>query len=506
MNKHGFTFFLFFFILKTACAQSESGFQWILPLQDTLFPIGIPSKDFIALRADKSDKKVYLLEINGKKDPVPYDSISWNNEKIWNSWKDGLRGVFHTEKDMIVPPVYDRIEAISKAENNWAYRINKYGMDAVVNNQNHLVLPYQKLSYARLSLIGDTILSYLPHDVFEPSSADYSYKSKNGVTVSDAVAKKQLPPAFQRISYNQYVISYTQKGKIRQDTFAAAEKFVKDIALVKRDSLWGYWRKNGSWVITPRFQAAQPFDEQGLAVAKQGGKYGVIKANGDFLVAPRFANLKPRLPGLFEFTENGKTGLVDSFGTVVLQPGVFTNFQTAGTQCFAAQSGDSLLVFQRNGNPLNLGKVTECSKTAYDQRFLIKIKVAGKDKSILGVWSADGKWCIPNILSGSVKEKKNFFIVETLADPCCEINGVNFGSNQKGKYLIFDRTGAPLLSFPVDNVVETNDDTFVIFKLKDKYGLVASLEQQIKPEYSNLKSLGNGWISAEKDGKIGILK
>lgn len=484
----------------TLRAQPPSGkLQWVVQLDNGQIPVGKPAPDLVAI---KENNRLYLLNLDGEKRPMSYDSIAHENGLFWSVWKGGLQGIYHLERGELIPAVYEHISPVSKHETNWAYEVMKYGMTAVVNSENKLVLPYTGRGYQSLALVSDSILEYfdLRKEVF--------YFSKNGNPVS--VARLQKGPDFQRISAQQYVFSALVNGTVRRDTFTAAEKFTDGIAPVKKDQSWGYLLATGNWLIPPRFQAVLPFDEKGHAVVKENDKYGVVRKDGSYLIRPGFQFLKPFTPGLFEFKENGLTGLVDSLGKTILTPGEYGGFSMAGEECFTAKSGDSLLVFRNDGQLIPVSGLLWCSKTSDSPHFLagqnLQADRAKTRRFFKGLMTPEGKWLIPPVMTGIVTESKKFVVAEAVAQPCCAIGPVNIGNNQPGKFLIFNRNAEPLVTTPVDAASISADGYFVFFEQGGKSGLVASPEEKLPAEFDELKSMGNGWVFVKKGNRYGALK
>jgi hypothetical protein len=321
----------------------------------------------------------------------------------------------------------------------------------------------------------------------------------------------QKGPYFQRISAEQYVLTALVDGRVRKDTFSVAENFVNDIAIVKKGQWWGYLLNNGDWLLPPSYQAALPFDEMGHAVVKKDDKYGILKKDGTFLIKPDYQFLKPFSLGLFEYRVEGRSGLIDTLGNTILPPGEYGGFSMAGTACFAAKSGDSLLVFTNEGLPLDMSGLVWLSKDRYGPNFFIgqnKQANRAKNKEFKkGLMSPTGQWLIQPVLKGSIAEHKQFFIVEAAANPCCLIGPVNLGVNQPGKYLIFDTgTLQPLFTHSVDAAKPSADGHFIIFEIDKKYGLAASLYDIVPAEFDELNAMGNGWIYVRKGNNYGALK
>jgi hypothetical protein len=269
MVKVSLSFFLWFGFHLLLFSQEEVQYKWILPLQTNMVPFGKASAEFTAAI---QNKKAVLINVIGEKKELPYDSITNEFGSFWKIYKDGYQGIFHVHKGEIIPPVFDRVSVSLKNENNWCFEVVKYRMSALVNDHNRMIVPYRKDSFSGLIFIGDTILGVQKRYVNNPIVTDYDYFSYNGMPVSLADVRKQMVPDFQRISANQFVLTTYRNNKVKSDTFSGADKFVDDIAIVKRDSLWGYISRNGDWLITPKYQAAAPFDKDGYAVVKASGK------------------------------------------------------------------------------------------------------------------------------------------------------------------------------------------------------------------------------------------
>ena len=501
MPKPAFTIFLFFCSLSCFFAQNADNFRWVVPLQSDLHVFGSTSANEFSIR---EGKQVFLVNVSGERTPLPYDSIAYEQGKYWRVWKNDLQGMYHLEKGEIVAPLFDYIQSATRSENNWVYQVQNYGMYAVINDRNQLLLPYQKAPYARLTLVRDTILGYLKHDVYNFVDADMLFVSRQGVTVKDVAVPASSNAEFQRISANQYVFSSLKNGKTRRDTFAAAEKFVDNIALVRRDTLWGYFRNDGSWLLPPRYQAATAFDTMGYAVVKTRGKYGVIKKDGTFQVPAQWAFLKPAFPGFFEYKENGRIGIVDQQGKTIIPAGNFSSFRTAGLQCITAKSADTLLIFRRDGTPLDIKGVVNC--TDGDNKGLFGACIGKRYQGKWGVLQPDGQWRIEPVAGGRFQERKHFFIIEAVPNPCCTIAGFNVGVSQPGKQLLFDASGKLLLDHSVDEISGHPNYPYLFYKTQGKWGLIAASGAHIPASFDEVKLVGAGWIFVRKADQWGVLR
>jgi hypothetical protein len=104
-------------------------------------------------------------------------------------------------------------------------------------------------------------------------------------------------------------------------------KFDKDdpsIHWVQRGKLWGLVRTDGSWLVEPKFEQADPLSD-GLARVTLNGKVGFVDRTGSFAIEPTFDKAGAFEPG-FERTSaerDGIVGVIDKTGAWVFQ----TNYQ-----------------------------------------------------------------------------------------------------------------------------------------------------------------------------------
>jgi WG containing repeat len=93
---------------------------------------------------------------------------------------------------------------------------------------------------------------------------------------------------------------------------------------VQQDKLWGLARPDGSWLVEPKFQQAEPLND-GLAHVTFNGKVGFIDRTGNFAIEPVFdkAGLFERNTGRASAERDGVVGVIDKAGAWVFQ----TNYQ-----------------------------------------------------------------------------------------------------------------------------------------------------------------------------------
>nr|WP_278703447.1 WG repeat-containing protein [Bacteroides intestinalis] len=147
---------------------------------------------------------------------------------------------------------------------------------------------------------------------FYDTSAPYTYRTLSSQIASESQQKKvtyivgsaesqnalanqvQELPQLKRISKKYQIMELRpslnkkngkwgyvdEKSKFRiSAVFDEAKSFKDGIALIKIGNLWGYLRKDGTYLVKPQFISASEFDENGVAIVSARNKlnYGVEK-------------------------------------------------------------------------------------------------------------------------------------------------------------------------------------------------------------------------------------
>lgn len=67
--------------------------------------------------------------------------------------------------------------------------------------------------------------------------------------------------------------------------------FAEGLCYGKQGKEVGFFDKNGTWVITPQFEAVRDF-KNGFAAAKNAGSWGIIDKTGKWVISPQFEGLR----------------------------------------------------------------------------------------------------------------------------------------------------------------------------------------------------------------------
>jgi hypothetical protein len=108
---------------------------------------------------------------------------------------------------------------------------------------------------------------------------------------------------------------------------STSHEFDKDdpsVRWVRKDKLWGVARPDGTWLIEPKFEQADPLRD-GLARVRLDGKFGFIDRTGHFAIEPVFHMAWWFEPGIGRTSaeRDGVFGVIDKTGSWVFQ----TNYQ-----------------------------------------------------------------------------------------------------------------------------------------------------------------------------------
>jgi hypothetical protein len=191
---------------------------------------------------------------------------------------------------------------------------------------------------------------------------------------------------------------------------------------------------------------------------------------------------------VLKFEENGKYGLINFSGKVILDAEYDNIYALSGIEksIIIEKDGKKGLVSTSLGEiiiPAEYADITSLSDT-YENGYIVK-----SEENKFGIISADKSV----ILTTNYDEIKN-------------VIGNNYYVVIQNSVLeVIDSTGKVILNSGFDSVEEISVDNFVIIK-NGKYGVInKSGDTVINPEYENLKFAFSNYYIAQKDGKYGII-
>ncbi|MGE5472650.1 MAG: WG repeat-containing protein [Ignavibacteriales bacterium] len=258
---------------------------------------------------------------------------------------------------------------------------------------------------------------------------------------------------------------------------------------VQNEYKWGYIDENGNFVINPQFDKAEDFMENGMARIYSGEKVGLIDRSGRMVLNPEFQYISDFSEGRAVTYNGNEYQVIDEKGkTVFLSPYEINTFHEGLAVC-VKDAGEGKRVYgyiDKNGNLLFKPQFV----FAYDfagGKALAKIK----DKEYIVVDKA-GK--IISLLNyNNVRELSEGILVFS------DDNNEKFGYLKvDGKILIepkFSRADKFEKGYAIVNEGESFSD--------EKVGVINTKgEFAIKPEYSDIFSIGEGLYYVGQKGAI----
>ncbi len=140
------------------------------------------------------------------------------------------------------------------------------------------------LAWARTT---DNLVGFINHkgewQIKPIYQAVYRFDPKSGI----AMVKHQKNPFSTEWSY------IDTKGQIidiqnNRDSFC---EFSEGLAKGKQNGLWGFYNKEGIWVIKPQFKNIRDF-KNGYAAAESEGQWGIIDTQGNWVIQPQYLAIK----------------------------------------------------------------------------------------------------------------------------------------------------------------------------------------------------------------------
>lgn len=493
--------YLLLFLGHFAFGQSGILIDWALPLSSDYQPIGKPNDDYFHFR---KNGKVYRMNAAGNISETPYDSISYSSGPFWAVWKNGLAGIWDQRSGQLIPPVYEGIKEVSGKESCWAFIVRKYGMAAVVDAHNRLLLPWIGWPYRDVEEVSDSILIYkTPKETW--------YLSKSGRQIPPAEMAGLKGPEFRQLDSETFSFSFPANGKMETLTFQGAEPFTHGLAAVRKGALWGYIRENGQWQIQPQFQEARPFNAQGHAIVKTGGKYGLIRRDGSFVLLPGFVFLKAYQPNLYEVRDGELISLVDTTGLTVLPPGLYSSFATAGKNAVGGRSHTGTVsLYTLAGVRIPLDSLHGFKGDADGEVFMASVArpSSGKQPTIIyGLANSKGEWVLPPVFLSEFIIHRHFILGFRKFAPGAQSPPYPADPQVKGNLMLYNRQGEPSVNQYFTNLPRPGNMPVCVFQMEKRSGLASPRSTLLPMSYDEIQVFPDShWVFARSGVEWGVLR
>ncbi|MEY4904483.1 MAG: hypothetical protein RLZZ292_2298, partial [Bacteroidota bacterium] len=128
------------FFSLSGIAQTTTA-KWVLPLQADWQPKHLANEMQYPLW--KGTQVFAVVDTNGRIMPIATPIYSIKDSFIVFVEKKGLKGLSTLSGRILLPAVYEKITVLA----SWAFKVQKYGVNQIVNEENSPLLSYQELTH-----------------------------------------------------------------------------------------------------------------------------------------------------------------------------------------------------------------------------------------------------------------------------------------------------------------------------------------------------------------------
>ncbi len=227
---------------------------------------------------------------------------------------------------------------------------------------------------------------------------------------------------------------------------------------------WGYMDINGNMVIEPKYNRAEAFNDDNVAVVYDSAKdaYGIIDSEGNYKIEPSFHSMELCGNGMAFVAENEK----DAYQFINLE----------GERLTDKKYSD------------NIG-YTDCDSQFFDGY----IAVLDRKEKVFGF----------------LDENLNYLVEPKYDEVCNFSHGMAVVKNKDGLYGYIDKTGTEVIPCQYESVTFFGDYDLAAVKVNGKWGMIKKDgSYYIEPTLSYIEpfSCGYSLISLDKGQKVNICK
>ncbi len=292
-----------------------------------------------------------------RQDSTEYDFINQDSSVVVDINQDGI----------VVAPKYD-FDRVGRAKGlSWVRQGSLWG---VINQQGKFVVDPQ-YGFDRVGPFSEGLAW-----VYQDSTKKYGFINKNSLVVDPTNGYDDVRDFSEGLAWVKRDGQWgaiNQQGKFVVDPtngYDEVRDFSEGFALVKGEDQWSFINNQGDIVaepfniVKPQYDQIRDFSE-GLAWVKRDsievndqdslvvGLWGVIDKHGLEVVDPMylFDRVAPFFEGLAQVERNGKVGLINAAGEVVLSP-EYDSLAYVGSRMYLTWQGNrkGFVAFAANGS------------------------------------------------------------------------------------------------------------------------------------------------------------
>lgn len=246
-----------------------------IPLDYT--SIEIKGKYIYATTADDR----YVYDVEGKKQDIDFDTIITSTENknynitIKNKNSKNIYGVIDSNGNIIIPEEYLYLEY---AYSDYFIVCGQNGKLGVINKDNNVVLD---LKYDLVQKINNKN-SIQTLDIESKTTSIYSSNMEKTLEMKNA--NIDIKDNYIKIYSSEDLVYLDNNGNNIEST----KIFDNKLYAAKENGKWGFKDKSGRFVIEPKYDRTEDFNEYGYAGIKQDEKWGVINEEGEIILEPTY--------------------------------------------------------------------------------------------------------------------------------------------------------------------------------------------------------------------------
>lgn len=243
---------------------------------------------------------------------------------------------------------------------------------------------------------------------------------------------------------------------------------------------YGYIDPSGKLTIPIKFDAAEDFQENGLAIVRIGDKTGIIKENGDFVVEPKYSGIYGFKEGRATAVDVGKFKVIDENGKELFENDNYIGEFSNGRAPFAVVEP---------GGTWKYGYINLQGEVIIEPQFLSAGSFNG-GKAVVQL--TDKRYAIID-LKGAVLNTFPYEFVSDISEGM-----LFFKEKINGKFGLMDQNGRVIVppeyqeveSFKNGTAIVGEGNNIIKFGVIDKNG-----NYTIPPKYHHIQSLGENRLA-----------
>lgn len=475
-----------------------------------------------------SNQKIGLVNTSGQVvlEPV-YHRIDPIQDDKAIIQKGGAFGEINAHGKIITKPIYKTLSS-SHPEEFTSLALHHSAKDPIHISADSIRPWHQQIAVFRngvLQLIRQdtTISEYEKITAFAPYNRIAKIQTKQSTIIINENGQTILSGQFDDCQLNEKYIFTKSKGSwhiynlsgeiINSSPLQDLKITNADLVPVKKGNYWGYINSSGEYIVKPKFDDAQPFEDElaivdylgfDMAISKKGKiiindnaekisfehrGYVLVKSQyrtdlynpHGFSTYQTYNELSAIRIGYLEKTESGKVGFVTMEGINTLQP-VYDEITPMGSQYLKLVQEDKVglanfagkIIMQPSTRYQEIGQIT-------DSKIAVQI---------------NGSWGFVNFREQLVIANR-YDDVKSITE---ELTMVKM--NQK--WGIINPLEKILVQPNIDEILPCQEGVMIIQK-GTKQGVIAmDGKQELEPKYDRIAQCLNGMFIVEEDGKFGI--